>query len=248
MTHQDSSKPRPVDHEEIDQAVDEEKQTQDVVQDDSRSVQLTGHVGDVTPNPEINTPAEKSFSPEDSETLTSPQPVENTSIIESLPPNSKLSLGELALGEQWRCVLCDHLEAHSTVRCSQCHYWRADISFHQPLDTSSVYSEHVKATTEKLSDKEVLDTALSRLQRLFIRAQSEGRSLGDAERARLYEALLLSLFRIERTSIKKMMIKDLFRTEREERRRAHMVHLSMIWFLGICTGFALYFGLQSVSG
>ena len=61
MTHQDSSKPRPVDHEEIDQAVDEEKQTQDVVQDDSRSVQLTGHVGDVTPNPEINTPAEKSF-------------------------------------------------------------------------------------------------------------------------------------------------------------------------------------------
>ena len=99
----------------------------------------------------------------------------------------------------------------------------------------------------KRQEDEVLSLALNRLQQLFVRAQEEGHLLSDGERADLYEALLKSLLKIERTEIKRAAIKQIFKQEREERQRSHMIHLSLIWFLGICTGFALYFGLEFVS-
>ena len=134
------------------------------------------------------------------------------------------------------------------MKCSSCRYWRVELACSQPLNTNAVHSKHVNHISDQSSDDEVLATTFARLQTLFARAQQEGKTLGDKEQARLYEALLISLLRIERASIKKVMLKDFFGQEREERRRTHMIHLSIIWFLGICTGFALYFGLQSVSG
>ena len=241
MTQHNSSKPRPVKHEEADPIVDE-GQAQKVTQVTSHpNEQLAEQLDDLRSHTETPSKIEQAFSSQELEQESSAQPDHSE---ETQTP----SLGELALGEQWRCVLCDHLETHSSVRCSSCNYWRAELSSNQPLNTNAVHSTHVQKPPEKASDDEVLETAFARLQKLFTRAQKEGRTLGDAERAGLYEALLLSLFKIERASIKKVMLKDFFHQEREDRRRAHMIHLSIIWFLGICTGFALYFGLQSVGG
>jgi hypothetical protein len=245
MTQHNSSKPRPVKHEEADPVVDE-GQAQKVTQVTSHPTeqlaeQIAEQIDDLRSHTEAPSKIEQVFS--------SQEPEQTVSSLPDRPEETKTPvLGELALGEQWRCILCDQIEVYSSVRCGSCNYWRAELSSNQPLNTNAVHSRHVQKTPDKASDDEVLETAFARLQKLFTRAQKEGRTLGDAERASLYEALLLSLFKIERASIKKVMLKDFFRQEREDRRRAHMIHLSIIWFLGICTGFALYFGLQSVGG
>ena len=171
----------------------------------------------------------------------------------------------------WQCVLCDHLESQSSVRCSQCNYWRVDVWGADAVDTNAVSSrdsnmqgETESGDEERDADQQarsrerrgdrVLTHAFAKLQKLFVRAQREGRKLGDGERAEVYEALLQSLLKIERAEIKRATIKRAFEREREELeqereelRRAHMIHLSLIWFLGICVGFALYAGLEYVS-
>lgn len=148
--------------------------------------------------------------------------------------------------EEWRCQMCDHLEDQSAVRCGSCQYWRVSLTLLEPLNTASVQSSKSR-TPSKLSNDEALDVAIDRLQSLFTRAQKEREALSDHDRAQLYEALLSSLLKAERTSIKRSLLKEYFAQEREAQRRAHMIHLSVIWFLGVCTGLALYFGLQSVS-
>ena len=189
---------------------------------------------------------------------------------------------ELESSSIWQCLLCDHLESQSSIRCSQCSYWRVGswgvealdinpVSGGEGIDSSlgmsgnaaddesgdtlsgEVSGESGKSAEHTREDN-LLNHAFARLQRLFIRAQKEGRTLGDAERAEVYEALLQSLLKIERAEIKRATIKHAFQQEREElqrerdeRKRAHMIHLSLIWFLGICVGFVLYAGLQHVS-
>lgn len=258
MTHQDSSKPSPITHEEADPTLDEIPPQDRAQATAQRSDQHVDHLGEVVTSSATpqSTTATSQTSPlgdasrSDHQTLARDETIGDV-IDEAIDEVLEKNTGVLGLGEQWRCVVCDHLETHNKVRCSSCHYWRAEFSTSsgEPLNTNAVHGAQAQSSpSDKAGDEEVLETAFTRLQKLFVRAQQEGRSLGDAERARLYEALLLSLFKIERASIKKVMLKDFFHQEREERRRAHMIHLSIIWFLGICTGFALYFGLQSVSG
>ena len=151
----------------------------------------------------------------------------------------------LSLVEPWRCRRCDHLEDQSAVRCGSCCSLNVRVSPARTLDVTSVRSS--KRSAPKRSDDELLEVAIDRLQSLFTRAQHDGEMLSDADRAQLYEALLSSLLKVERTSIKRAMLRELLTQEREALRRKYMRHLSVIWFLGICTGLALYFGLEAVA-
>ena len=149
--------------------------------------------------------------------------------------------------DQWRCHRCGHLEEQSSVRCTSCSCLRLPTTLLPSLETASLRSPSQDDSAEKMSRDEALEVAIERLQKLFTRAQREGTSLSDADRAQLYEALLSSLLKAERTTVRRATFKEFFAREREAQRRAHMIHLSVIWFLGICTGLALYFGLEAVA-
>ena len=89
----------------------------------------------------------------------------------------------------------------------------------------------------------VLERALEGLNSLFERAQRERREMTPEELSSVYESLLTSFLRIEREQLRQKV----YRESSAELKRQHMKHLSLIWFLGICTGLALYYALQTIA-
>jgi hypothetical protein len=154
----------------------------------------------------------------------------------------------LPIEAHWICIACHHYEIQNPIICGSCHRYKSNLFMSQapvikaPVSKASLHQEEQSES----EDQQLLDVAFSRLQDLVSRAQKEGRSLDDADRAKLYENLLISLLKIEREKARKAAFLDIFQEEREEKKRNHMLHLSIIWFLGICTGFALYFALEAV--
>ena len=151
----------------------------------------------------------------------------------------------LPLEEHWSCVACGHYETFEFVRCGGCKRFRILTLSDTPILAKSpiMIPEEVSTSPE---DQRLLNVAFERLQELFLKAQVEGRTLDEADRAKLYETLLISFLKIEREEVRRVAFRDVFQEGREEKKRSHMIHLSIIWFLGICTGFALYFALDSV--
>jgi hypothetical protein len=115
------------------------------------------------------------------------------------------------------------------------------------IETVSINHNPSSSSSDR-DPEDALTLALARLQQLFVRSQEEGRELSAEDQAEVYETLLRSLLKIERSEMRRTLIKKIFQQEREERQRTHMIHLSLIWFLGICMGFFLYLGLELVSG
>lgn len=162
---------------------------------------------------------------------------------DSNPPSSV----ELRLSRHWRCVACGHYETLELVRCSSCQRFRGVGLSDEPLIAVAPMSKEESTSSQKKpEDQRLLGVAFDRLQELFKKAQAEGRTLNEADRAQLYETLLVSFLKIEREEVRRVAFREAFQEDREERKRAHMIHLSIIWFLGICTGFALYFALDVV--
>ena len=150
--------------------------------------------------------------------------------------------------QHWICMVCHHYEVHNALVCGSCKRFKSLILGQQaPIIKAPISKANQHAEDEMESeDQQLLDVAFRRLQELVNRAQKEGRDLDDADRASLYENLLVSFLKIEREKARKVAFLDIFQEDREEKKRNHMLHLSIIWFLGICTGFALYFALESV--
>ena len=157
-------------------------------------------------------------------------------------------LATLPIEEHWLCVACEHYEIFSKIRCGSCLRFRALFQVQENLVVKVPKSQQQITKKEEpgIDEQELLDLAFKRLQSLFQRAQKEGRTFSGDDRAQLYETLLLSFLKIEREEVRKYYLHHILQEEREERKRSHMIHLSIIWFLGICTGFALYFALESV--
>ena len=167
----------------------------------------------------------------------------NKDSSDSSPPSPV----EVSLSQHWRCIACGHYETEDLVCCGSCHRFRGVGLSDEPLIAVAPLSgEETEASQKSPEDQRLLSVAFERLQELFQRAQSEGRSLNEADRAKLYETLLVSFLKIEREEVRRVAFRESFQEDREERKRAHMIHLSIIWFLGICTGFALYFALDTV--
>ena len=91
-------------------------------------------------------------------------------------------------------------------------------------------------------DKALLDAAFRSVERLFERVRSEGGTLSDAERADLYESLLLSLLKVEREHLRRALVVE----EKERVRRLQMRQISIIWVLGWLMGILFYFALSSI--
>ena len=154
---------------------------------------------------------------------------------------------DMKLPQHWSCVACGHYETSETIRCSSCDRFRGLGVADEPLIAIAPMSgEESESNQKSPEDQRLLGVAFDRLQELFKRAQAEGRTLNEADRAKLYETLLISFLKIEREEVRRVAFRESFQEDREERKRSHMIHLSIIWFLGICTGFALYFALDSV--
>ena len=154
----------------------------------------------------------------------------------------------LPTDKHWVCMACHHYEVNNALVCGSCNRYKSFFFEHQaPIIKAPISkaNQQVEADVES-EDQQLLDVAFRRLQELVNRAQKEGRHLDDADRASLYENLLISLLKIEREKARKAAFLDIFQEDRDEKKRNHMLHLSIIWFLGICTGFALYFALESV--
>lgn len=161
--------------------------------------------------------------------------------------NSPASVARvLPPSEWWRCSVCREIEQQSRVRCEACSYLKPP-QLSEPLWGISPQSRSRDQKVETVDENEVLERAFEKLKKLAMRAQQEGGKLSAADRADLFEGLLLSLIKIERGEARRALVRAFMEEEVEQRKRKHMLHLSLIWFLGICTGFALYFGLQSVS-
>ena len=94
----------------------------------------------------------------------------------------------------------------------------------------------------KEDDKTLLDAAFRSVERLFERVRAEGGTLSDAERANLYESLLLSLLKVEREHLRRALLQE----ERERQRHLQMRQVSLIWVFGWLMGILFYFALQSL--
>ena len=115
-----------------------------------------------------------------------------------------------------RCRVCGHLDVFPTSRCSSCGYLRSPLSLFGMIEADMPpgkkesknkdkrrrrkngaeprsLSSDDSSRSEDDDDKALLDAAFKSVERLFERVRSEGGSLSDAERADLYESLLLSL-------------------------------------------------------
>ena len=178
----------------------------------------------------------------DSTPPTSEQTEEAESSLSSSPE-------ALPIEEHWICIACNHYEVFNPLRCSACQCFKSitltgeDLPVIKAPISRSRHSEGQEASPE---DQKLLDLAFKRIHELFSRAQKEGRTLTESDRVTLYENLLISLLKVEREEVRKAAFLEVFKEDRQEKRQSHMLHLSIIWFLGICTGFALYFALESV--
>jgi hypothetical protein len=178
-------------------------------------------------------------------TDSTPPLVENAEEIEE----ETISVEEaMPIEEHWICIACSHYEVFHPLRCSACQCFKTfSISGDMPVLKAPVSRDHHSDDRERSSeDQKLLDLAFQRIHELFRKAQKEGRSLTESDRVVLYENLLISLLKVEREEVRKASFLEVFQEDREEKRHSHMLHLSIIWFLGICTGFALYFALESV--
>ena len=179
---------------------------------------------------------------------TKQEPAEEAEEIEVTKVTEESADQLLTPDEWWHCAVCGHIERKSKIRCGACQYYKAP-SIQQKLEAISPVVSHVAnpSAGQPADEQDILNLALERLQKLFIRAQNEGHTLSVGDRAELFENLLISMLKIERAEARRSAQRAVFEDERDKLKRKHMRHLSLIWFLGICTGFLLYFGLQTVT-
>ena len=155
-----------------------------------------------------------------------------------------------------RCRVCGHLDVFPAARCSSCSYLRSPLGLFgeieadtppglspeaegaPPRDLSSADSSRLEGE----DDRAILDAAFLSVGRLFERVRSEGGTLSDAERAELYESLLLSLLKVEREHLRRALLKE----EQSRAKRAHMKQLSLIWVSGWLIGIIFYFALSAL--
>jgi hypothetical protein len=143
----------------------------------------------------------------------------------------------------WRCRLCGHFELTGGMKCASCGYLRVGIGSIDPIATLESPLPRIEKEPLSLPKAEVLERALEGLNSLFERAQRERREMTPEELSSVYESLLTSFLRIEREQLRQKV----YRESSAELKRQHMKHLSLIWFLGICTGLALSYALQTIS-
>lgn len=162
-----------------------------------------------------------------------------------------------------RCRVCGHLDVFPTSRCSSCSYLRSPLSLFGMIEADMPPSKRDDAPSkarrgkggaprslssadssslEGEDDRALLDAAFKSVERLFERVRAEGGSLSDAERADLYESLLLSLLKVEREHLRRALLQQ----EGERVKRLQMRQISFIWVSGWLLGILFYFALSSI--
>lgn len=155
-----------------------------------------------------------------------------------------------------RCRVCGHLDVFPTSRCSSCSYLRSPLNLFGLIEADMPPARATEAkkapprlmssaeskTIEQDDDRALLDAAFKSVERLFERVRAEGGELSDAERAQLYESLLLSLLKVEREHLRRALLKQ----ESERARHLRMKQISLIWILGWLVGILFYFALSSL--
>ena len=160
----------------------------------------------------------------------------------------------------WTCKACGEVDLGDGLQCAECGYFRYQVWREEQPPTADApkkvnkrlrslidsqtpnYTLAPKSIKSNYTIQNVLEETSQAFTRLALRAKIEGREVSELERVDVYREALCTLLETERPYVREALFKE----QRDRLKHKYMTHLTLMWFLGILTGLALYFALASL--